>query len=279
MVGIEVDPGMAERAEQYCERVIVGDLDTIGLDEELGSDRFDVIVAADVLEHLKDPLAALRSSANSSRPGLLRDLAAQRRPRQRTAGAAGGAFPIPEAGAAGRDPSALLHPREPRGAQERSGAWRWPRSTISSWTSTPPKVPFDPGGVSPRSKGPLERDQEATDVPVRDQGDPVRTARNAGDAGPNTRPGDRERPAARSRGPAARVAGSACRDHQQRGSAAPVVGPYARAAAPTRPRRSTSSGGAGRRGRNPSPCATVSDPVSSRRLLPNAYGSAAITPG
>ena len=69
VVGIEVDPGMAERAEQYCERVIVGDLDTIDLDEELGSDRFDVIVAADVLEHLKDPLAALRRLREFLAPG------------------------------------------------------------------------------------------------------------------------------------------------------------------------------------------------------------------
>jgi O-antigen biosynthesis protein len=60
VVGIEVDPEMAALAAQYCERIIVGDLDTLDLDGELGSDRFDVIVAADVLEHLKDPLAVLR---------------------------------------------------------------------------------------------------------------------------------------------------------------------------------------------------------------------------
>jgi O-antigen biosynthesis protein len=60
VVGIEVDPEMAGGAAEYCERVIVGDLDVLDLDAELGSDRFDVIVAADVLEHLKDPLSALR---------------------------------------------------------------------------------------------------------------------------------------------------------------------------------------------------------------------------
>ena len=60
VIGIEVDPQMAAQAAAHCERVIVGDLDTLDLGAELGSDRFDVIVAADVLEHLKDPLAALR---------------------------------------------------------------------------------------------------------------------------------------------------------------------------------------------------------------------------
>jgi SAM-dependent methyltransferase len=60
VVGIEFDPGMAERAAAICERVIVGDLDRLDLDAELGEDRFDAIVSADVVEHLKDPLGALR---------------------------------------------------------------------------------------------------------------------------------------------------------------------------------------------------------------------------
>jgi len=55
VVGVEVDPDMAKRAGEVCERVIVGDLDQLDFDAELGEDRFDVIVAADVLEHLKDP--------------------------------------------------------------------------------------------------------------------------------------------------------------------------------------------------------------------------------
>jgi 2-polyprenyl-3-methyl-5-hydroxy-6-metoxy-1,4-benzoquinol methylase len=60
VVGIEIDAQMAAEAARRCERVIVGDLDLLDLDTELGDDRFDVIVAADVLEHLRDPLGVLR---------------------------------------------------------------------------------------------------------------------------------------------------------------------------------------------------------------------------
>lgn len=69
VIGIEIDPAMAEEARAYCERVIVGDLDQLDLDAELEGDRFDTIVAADVLEHLKDPLAALRRLRAFLRPG------------------------------------------------------------------------------------------------------------------------------------------------------------------------------------------------------------------
>src|SRR5262245_21140901 len=61
VIGIEIHPEAAERAAANCERVIVGDLDYLDFQRELGTDRFDVIVAADVLEHLKDPLSILRS--------------------------------------------------------------------------------------------------------------------------------------------------------------------------------------------------------------------------
>jgi O-antigen biosynthesis protein len=60
VVAIEIDPDMARRAGKFCERVIVGDLDELDLAAELGEERFDVILAADVLEHLKDPLGALK---------------------------------------------------------------------------------------------------------------------------------------------------------------------------------------------------------------------------
>jgi 2-polyprenyl-3-methyl-5-hydroxy-6-metoxy-1,4-benzoquinol methylase/glycosyltransferase involved in cell wall biosynthesis len=61
VVGVEINPAAADLAAAACERVIVADLDYMDFDQELGSDRFDVIVAADVLEHLKDPECVLRA--------------------------------------------------------------------------------------------------------------------------------------------------------------------------------------------------------------------------
>ncbi len=69
IVGIEFDPEMAAEAEQFAERMIVGDLDALDLDAELGEDRFDVIVAADVLEHLRDPVAVLKRLRPFLNPG------------------------------------------------------------------------------------------------------------------------------------------------------------------------------------------------------------------
>jgi 2-polyprenyl-3-methyl-5-hydroxy-6-metoxy-1,4-benzoquinol methylase len=60
VVGIEYDAAMAAEAEPHAERMIVGDLDALDFEAELGDDRFDVIVAADVLEHLRDPLTLLQ---------------------------------------------------------------------------------------------------------------------------------------------------------------------------------------------------------------------------
>jgi methionine biosynthesis protein MetW len=60
VTGIELDPEAAAEASARCERVIVGDAETLDLDEHLGDERFDAVLFADVLEHLKDPGALLR---------------------------------------------------------------------------------------------------------------------------------------------------------------------------------------------------------------------------
>jgi 2-polyprenyl-3-methyl-5-hydroxy-6-metoxy-1,4-benzoquinol methylase len=62
VVGVEIDPEAAKTAAEHAERVVVGDLDDMDLDVELGGDRFDVVVLGDVLEHLRDPLPVLRSA-------------------------------------------------------------------------------------------------------------------------------------------------------------------------------------------------------------------------
>jgi 2-polyprenyl-3-methyl-5-hydroxy-6-metoxy-1,4-benzoquinol methylase len=63
VTGIEMDADAAERAEQFCERVIVGDLDTMDLRAAVGDVRFDAALCGDVLEHLRDPVAVLRQVA------------------------------------------------------------------------------------------------------------------------------------------------------------------------------------------------------------------------
>jgi 2-polyprenyl-3-methyl-5-hydroxy-6-metoxy-1,4-benzoquinol methylase len=60
VVGIEVSPSAAEEARPHLERLLVGDVEQLDLDEELGSETFDVVLFADVLEHLRDPAAVLR---------------------------------------------------------------------------------------------------------------------------------------------------------------------------------------------------------------------------
>lgn len=59
VTGIEVSPEAAELARRECERVIVGDIETLDLEAELGEERFRTIVFGDVLEHLRDPAQTL----------------------------------------------------------------------------------------------------------------------------------------------------------------------------------------------------------------------------
>jgi SAM-dependent methyltransferase len=69
VVGVEIDAGAATEASAWCERVIIADLDLTDLSAELGDDGFDVVLAADVLEHLKDPERTLRALLPHLRPG------------------------------------------------------------------------------------------------------------------------------------------------------------------------------------------------------------------
>src|SRR5262245_8615585 len=60
VVGVELQPEAAQEASLHCERVVSGDVEELDLETELGGERFDVVLFADVLEHLRDPGAVLR---------------------------------------------------------------------------------------------------------------------------------------------------------------------------------------------------------------------------
>ena len=59
VVGIEIDPEAAELARTHCDEVIVGDADTLDYEQVLVERRFDAVLFADVLEHLRDPGSVL----------------------------------------------------------------------------------------------------------------------------------------------------------------------------------------------------------------------------
>ena len=58
ITGVEIDAAAGAEAQRWCERVLIGDIETMDL-ALLGSG-YDVLLLADVLEHLRDPVAALR---------------------------------------------------------------------------------------------------------------------------------------------------------------------------------------------------------------------------
>ena len=71
VVGIEIQADYAEDARARIDRVVVADAEELAkrddLEAELGT--FDCLIAADVLEHLVDPWAALRAYAGLLSPG------------------------------------------------------------------------------------------------------------------------------------------------------------------------------------------------------------------
>ena len=73
VTGVDVDPNSLNRANDYCEKVILCDLDCgEDLANKLGEEKFDVIVCGDILEHLKYPELLLTSLKNSlSKNGIL----------------------------------------------------------------------------------------------------------------------------------------------------------------------------------------------------------------
>jgi len=68
VTGVEVNSKAAEIAEQYCEQVIVADLDFVSLAEILPGQVFDVAVFGDILEHLRDPWKLLEETRQLLKP-------------------------------------------------------------------------------------------------------------------------------------------------------------------------------------------------------------------
>ncbi len=66
VTGIEQDPQMAEIAQQYCHKMLVGDIETMDLN---GLGHYDAIIFGDVLEHLRDPRAILEKMNRLLKPG------------------------------------------------------------------------------------------------------------------------------------------------------------------------------------------------------------------
>jgi 2-polyprenyl-3-methyl-5-hydroxy-6-metoxy-1,4-benzoquinol methylase len=74
VVGVEADPqpAAAARAAGACERVVTGDVEDAACRAELRAIApFDAVVCGDVLEHLRDPWAALAFLATLLAPGGL----------------------------------------------------------------------------------------------------------------------------------------------------------------------------------------------------------------
>lgn len=67
VTAVEVIPVMAQAASAYCERIIVADVEKDGVLDSLET-RFDAIVMADVLEHLRNPVKLLQDIAQLVSP-------------------------------------------------------------------------------------------------------------------------------------------------------------------------------------------------------------------
>jgi 2-polyprenyl-3-methyl-5-hydroxy-6-metoxy-1,4-benzoquinol methylase len=68
VTGIELDAEAASVAQKWLERVVVGNIDEGSVWEEIEDDSVDAVIFGDVLEHLRDPLGALRAAVRKLKP-------------------------------------------------------------------------------------------------------------------------------------------------------------------------------------------------------------------
>ena len=60
ITGVEINADAAEEARKYCDEIIIGDIEKLVCDENFLKRKFDVVMFADVLEHLYDPELVLK---------------------------------------------------------------------------------------------------------------------------------------------------------------------------------------------------------------------------
>lgn len=72
VTGIEINSKAAKIAKKFCKKVIVADLDFVSLnnifDKDILSDKFDVAVFGDILEHLRNPWKILEETRKLLKP-------------------------------------------------------------------------------------------------------------------------------------------------------------------------------------------------------------------
>jgi 2-polyprenyl-3-methyl-5-hydroxy-6-metoxy-1,4-benzoquinol methylase len=62
VTGVEINPEAAKLAEEYCEKVIIADLDYVSIQDIFPEQKFDIAVFGDVLEHLRNPWRVLEET-------------------------------------------------------------------------------------------------------------------------------------------------------------------------------------------------------------------------
>ncbi len=69
VTGIELDPGLVASAKAVLDHVVEGDIESLAAADALADERYDCIVFADVLEHLRDPWSVVRWASQRVAPG------------------------------------------------------------------------------------------------------------------------------------------------------------------------------------------------------------------
>lgn len=67
VVGLELDADAGQAAERWCTQVIVGDVERMEI--PLEAESFDLVLCGDIVEHLRDPGAALAKLRPLLKPG------------------------------------------------------------------------------------------------------------------------------------------------------------------------------------------------------------------